>query len=116
MSNSENRIAGRRPVIVIKSSFLEKLVTVIPCSTKLTNVEFGKVEIVYNGEDEDIISYPVFNQITTVNAWELETLIGKLSPEKAREVQNTMIKFLCEPDELDIERFPVERILKKGWL
>lgn len=112
VDSDDNIIAGSRPVIIIKSSYYEKLVTVIPCSTKFTNCEYGFVPLRYDPKKEDRIGYPIFNQLTTIRSSELKKFYGRLKDEKIDLIKEELLKFLFESDDSTKFRYPVEYVME----
>lgn len=114
VDSDDNIIAGSRPVIIIKSSYYDKLVTVIPCSTKLTNCEYGFVPLRYDPNKEDRIGYPIFNQMTTIRSSELKKYYGRLKDDKIELLKKNITKFLFETDDSKKFRYPVEFVINNS--
>ena len=95
-----SKIAGCRPVIVVKSSFRNRLVTIIPCTSRdRGSIDYEQIKLQYKNDGS--FGFPLVNQITTVDSRELGRYLGKLKSEKFELLKKVMIDYLNESDECD---------------
>lgn len=96
-----SRVAGSRPVIVVKSSFQNKVITIIPCTSRERNpsIDYEQVKLQYMNDGS--FGFPLINQITTVDSRELGRYLGKLNPEKFELIKKVLFDYLNESDECE---------------
>lgn len=80
---------GRRPVIVVsndKCNEASGVITVVPCTTRVTIAYPQQVPLVFAGK----VSIALTDQITSVPRGELDTVIGHLQPFQLEQLDKAL--------------------------